>query len=289
MSSGWSWFVIIGTLASLIGAAVFLLTNRTTSGEETTGHEWDGIRELDNPLPMWWVGMFLLSIVFALGYLVYYPGLGNVSGTADWTSLDQWQSEVDRHDARFAPIYTELAAMTPAQLAEDRVAQQVGRRLYLNNCATCHGVAAQGALGFPNLADEQWIWGEGFDNVKQAVLGGRNAIMPPWGAALGDSGVADVTQYVLLLAGRDHDREAASRGKAQYDMLCVACHGLDGTGNALLGSPSLTSDIWLYGGNPDQISFSIRNGRYGNMPGFAEVLGEEKAHILAGYVVTLSR
>lgn len=289
MSSAWSWFVIIGTLGSLIGAGLFLLSNRRTSGEETTGHEWDGIQELDNPLPFWWVGMFLITIVFALGYLAYYPGLGNVSGGGDWTSLEQWQSDVDRHEARFAPIYAELAAMNAEQLGADRVAQQVGRRLFLNNCATCHGVGAQGAFGFPNLTDDEWIWGQGFDNVKQAVLGGRNAIMPPWGAALGESGVADVTQYVLLLAGRDHDAAAAERGKAQYSMLCVACHGPDGTGNPLLGAPNLTNDIWLYGGSADQIAFTIRNGRNGNMPSFADVLGEEKAHIVAGYVVNLRR
>lgn len=289
MSSAWSWFVIIGTLGSLIGAGLFLLSNRKTSGQETTGHEWDGIRELDNPLPMWWVGMFLLTIVFAVGYLVYYPGLGNVSGVGDWTSLDQWQSEVDRHDARFAPIYSTLAGMSPEELGADRVAQQVGRRLFLNNCSTCHGVNAQGAFGFPSLTDEEWIWGPGFDNVKQAVLGGRNAIMPPWGTALGEAGVADVTQYVLSLAGRDHDAAAAERGTAQYDMLCVACHGADGAGNPLLGAPSLTNDIWLYGGSAEQIAFTIRNGRNGNMPGFADVLGEEKAHILAGYVVNLQK
>lgn len=289
MSSAWSWFVIIGTLGSLIGAGVFLLSNRKTSGQETTGHEWDGIRELDNPLPIWWVGMFLLTIVFALGYLVYYPGLGNVSGTGGWTSLGQWQAEVDRHDARFAPIYSALAGMSVAELGADRVAQQVGRRLFLNNCSTCHGVNAQGAFGFPNLTDGEWIWGSGFDNVKQAVLGGRNAIMPPWGAALGEAGVADVTQYVLSLAGRDHDAAAAERGMAQYNMLCVACHGADGAGNPLLGAPTLTNDIWLYGGSADQIAFTIRNGRNGNMPGFADVLGEEKAHILAGYVVNLRK
>ena len=289
MSSAWSWFVIIGTLGSLFGAGLFLLSNRKTSGEETTGHEWDGIRELDNPLPFWWVGMFLLSILFALAYLVYYPGLGNIQGTGDWTSLEQWQKEVDRHDERFAPIYARLASMSPEELAGDRVAQQVGRRLFLNNCSTCHGVTAQGAFGFPNLTDAEWIWGGGFDNIKQTILGGRNAIMPPWGAALGEQGVADVTQYVLSLSGREHDAAAARRGQTQYNTLCVACHGPDGTGNTLLGAPNLTNDIWLYGRTADQISFTIRNGRNGNMPSFADVLGEDKAHILAGYVVSLSQ
>ena len=289
MSSAWSWFVIIGTLGSLIGCVVFLLANRRTSGNEDTGHDYDGIKELDNPLPMWWVGMFIITIVYAIGYLIYYPGLGNVEGAAGWTQLDQWQEEVDRHEARFAPLYERLAAMSPDELAADRVAQQVGRRLFINNCSTCHGVAAEGAFGFPNLTDGQWQWGEGFDKVKEAILLGRNGIMPPWGAALGEAGVADVTQYTLSLAGREHDTEAAERGQAQYNTLCVACHGPAGKGNPLLGTPDMTKDIWLYGGSADEIAFSIRNGRNGNMPSFADVLDEQKAHILAGYVTSLSQ
>lgn len=289
MSSAWSWFVIIGTLGSLIACVLFLVANRKTSGNEDTGHDYDGIKELDNPLPMWWVGMFIATIVYAVGYLVYYPGLGNVNGTAGWTSLGQWQEEVDRHEARFAPIYNKLAAMSPEELAADRIAQQVGRRLFVNNCSTCHGVAAEGGFGFPNLTDNEWIWGEGFAKVKEAILNGRNAIMPPWGTALGDAGVTDVTQYTLSLAGREHDAEAASRGQAQYDMFCVACHGTDGAGNPLLGAPNLTNDIWLYGDSAEQIAFTIANGRNGNMPSFDEVLGEQKAHILAGYVTGLSQ
>lgn len=289
MSSAWSWYVIVGTLGSLFAYALLLYSNRKTSGGEDTGHDYDGIKELDNPLPMWWVGMFCFTIVYAVGYLIYYPGLGNVKGIAGWTSIDQWQEEVDRHEARFAPIYQKLAAMTPEQLAADRIGQQVGRRLFINNCSTCHGVAAQGGFGFPNLTDGEWIWGEGFDNVKQAILGGRNAVMPPWGAALGDQGVADVTQYVLSLSDREHDVDAAARGQTQYGMFCVACHGADGTGNPMLGAPNLANDIWLYGSSPDEIAFTVKNGRNGSMPAFADVLGEEKAHILAGYVTSLSQ
>ena len=289
MSSAWSWFIIIGTLGSLLALAWLLLANRKTSGEETTGHDYDGIKELDNPLPMWWVGLFVLSIVYAVGYLIYYPGLGNIQGVAGWTSLDQWREEVDRHDERFGPIYAKLAAMTPKEMAGDRVAQQVGRRLFVNNCATCHGITAQGAFGFPNLTDSEWIWGGEFTTVKQTILNGRTGIMPPWGAALGDQGVADVTQYILSLAGREHDADAASRGKTHYAALCVACHGADGAGNPMLGAPDLTNDVWLYGSSADEIAFTVRNGRTGTMPSFAGVLGEEKAHIVAGYVFNLSR
>jgi cytochrome c oxidase cbb3-type subunit 3 len=292
VSSAWSWFVIIGTLGSLAALIWLLLANRKTSGEETTGHDYDGIQELDNPLPMWWVGMFYLSIVYALGYLIWYGGLGNIPSAVGWTSHDQWQQEVDRHDKRFAPLYANLASMSAEQLQADRVAQQVGRRLFINNCSSCHGITAEGGFGFPNLTDNEWIWGGGFDDIKRTILNGRIAVMPPWGAALGDEGVNDVTQYTLSLAGLDHDPDhdpdAATRGKTRYDTLCVACHGPDGAGNPMLGAPNLSNDIWLYGRSADEIAFTIRNGRNGNMPGFADVLGEQKAHILAGYVDGLS-
>jgi cytochrome c oxidase cbb3-type subunit 3 len=288
MSSGWSWFVIIGTIGSLLAALWLLFANRKISGEETTGHEHDGIQELDNPLPMWWVYMFVITVVFAFGYLVYYPGLGNIKGVGDWTSIGQWQQQVDRHEERFAPLFARLAAMSPAEMAADRSAMQVGRRLFLNNCATCHGTAAQGGIGFPNLTDSEWLYGRSYPTILQTILNGRMAVMPPWGAALGDEGVQNVTQYVLKLAGRDHDEAAAAKGKAQYDIMCVACHGADGHGNQTLGYPNLTNDVWLYGGDPAQIAFTIRNGRNGNMPAHRDILGEDKAKVLAGYVLTLS-
>lgn len=287
MSTAWSWFIIIGTIGTLVAALALLFANRSISGEETTGHDHDGIQELDNPLPMWWVYMFVITIVFAAGYLVYYPGLGNVAGAGGWTQLDQWQAEVDRHEARFAPIYTELAALTPAQMATDRRASQVGRRLYINNCSTCHGVTAQGAFGFPNLTDGEWIYGRDFDSIQSTILNGRVAVMPPWGAALGDDGVTNVTEYVLKLAGRDHDAATAEQGAGQYQMFCVACHGADGAGMVALGYPNLNNDVWLYGRDREQIAFTIRHGRTGNMPAHRDLLGEEKTRVLAGYVMTL--
>jgi cytochrome c oxidase cbb3-type subunit 3 len=287
MSTAMSWFVIIGTLGTLVAAMALLFSNRKISGNETTGHEHDGIQEYDNPLPMWWVYMFIISTVFAVGYLIYYPGLGNVKGIGDWTELKQWQDEVDRHEARFAPIYAELAAMTPEQMAADRRASQVGRRLFINNCSTCHGVTAKGGFGFPNLTDGEWIYGRDFEAIQSTILNGRIAVMPPWGAALGDDGVNEVTEYVRQLAGLEHDTAAAELGVAKYNMFCVACHGAEGVGNEALGYPNLNNDIWLYGGEREQIAFTLRHGRNGNMPAHRDMLGEEKAKILAGYVMTL--
>ncbi|MCB1686518.1 MAG: cytochrome-c oxidase, cbb3-type subunit III [Pseudomonadales bacterium] len=287
MSSGWSWFVIIGTIGSLLWYLYMLFANRRTSGKETTGHSYDGIEELDSPMPMWWVGLFVATVIYAGLYLIYYPGLGNFAGTAGWTSVGQWQEEVDRHTERFAPLYASLAELSEEELSSDRRALQVGRRLFLNNCATCHGVTARGTFGFPNLTDDEWIWGGEFSAIQQTISNGRTGIMPPWGAALGDAGVADVTQHVLQLAGRDHDEAAAARGAAQYQIFCVACHQADGSGNPQLGAPRLNNDSWLYGSSADEIAFTIRHGRNGNMPSFAEFLAEDKVRILAGYVRSL--
>ncbi|MEQ8861028.1 MAG: cytochrome-c oxidase, cbb3-type subunit III [Pseudomonadales bacterium] len=288
MSSAWNWFVVIGALGSLGFFLALLFGNRKTSSDATTGHDFDGIQEYDNPLPMWWVWMFVLSIVFGLGYLAWYPGLGNFAGAGDWTSATALQREQAAHDARFAPLYAELAALDESALHQNRQAMQVGRRLFLNNCSTCHGVNGRGASGFPNLTDDEWIWGAGFANVKTALNQGRQAVMPSWQAALGDDGVQDVTQHVLALAGKEHDTAAAARGATGYQTFCVACHGVEGAGNPMLGAPALNNDIWLYGGTAEKISETLRVGRNGRMPAFTDILDADKIHVLSGYVTSLS-
>lgn len=288
MSTLWHWFVIVGTLGSLVFFLFLLFGNRKTSNEDKTGHVFDGIEEYDNPLPMWWVWMFVLSIVFAFGYLIYYPGLGNFPGTAGWSSAGQVTREQAAHDARFAPLYAELAALDESELHQSRQAQQVGRRLFINNCSTCHGVNARGAFGFPNLTDDAWIWGAGITNVKTAITQGRQAAMPGWESALGEQGVDDVTQFVLSLSGADHDPDAAGRGATPYATFCVACHGPDGTGNPVLGAPNLTDADWLYGSTADRIAYTVRNGRNGRMPPFQDILSADQIQVLAGYVTSLS-
>jgi cytochrome c oxidase cbb3-type subunit 3 len=288
MSSLSHWFIIIGTIGSLLFFAALLFGNRKTSSDATTGHDFDGIQEYDNPLPMWWVWMFALSIVFAVGYLLWYPGLGNFDGISDWSSASQLEAAQQAHDERFQPLYEELAQLSEAELHASRQAMQVGRRLFINNCSTCHGVNARGAFGFPNLTDEEWIWGESFQNVKMAIAQGRSAAMPSWSAALGDDGIRDVTHYLLEMSGNEHDAEAAARGQQPYQTFCVACHGPQGKGNQALGAPDLTNDIWLYGGTFERIAYTLRNGRNGNMPAFDQVLSPEKIHVLSGYVTSLS-
>lgn len=289
MSAGWHWFVVLGTLLSLAFFMWLLFVNRQKTNKGTTGHKWDGIEELDNPLPMWWVGMFVASAIFGLLYLGYYGGLGNFGGVGGWSSQAQHDAEVARHDARFQPLYAELGAMSEDELQQDRRAMQVGRRLFLNNCAACHGVNANGAFGFPNLTDEEWQWGSDYQAIRTTLVGGRMAAMPPWGAALGEDGVANMTQYVLMLSGQTHDAEKAAAAEPQYNMFCVACHGTEGKGNTVFGSPDLTNDIWLYGGSADQITFTLNNGRQGNMPAQSDILSDDKIHILATYIRNLSQ
>jgi cytochrome c oxidase cbb3-type subunit 3 len=291
MSNSWSLFVITGTLGSLAWALWLLLSNRSKpTGEiETTGHDFDGIREYDNPLPMWWVGLFVVTIVFAAGYLVYYPGLGNFAGLSRWTSHAQWQADVTANEARVAPLLASFASMNESQLHDSHQAQQIGRRLFLNYCANCHGMSARGAFGFPNLTDDEWLWGSDFETIEATVRGGRTAAMPAWGAALGDSGTADMVQYVLSLSGAAHDAAAAQRAQPQFATLCVACHGPEGKGNPLFGAPDLTNDVWLYGGDADSIAFTVRNGRGGQMPAFAAVLGDARVELVAAYVSGLQR
>ncbi len=290
MSTFWSLFIIVGTLGTLIGSLWLLLANRTstTPSAQSTRHVYDGIEEHDNPLPRWWVGLFIASLVFAGAYLIYYPGLGNFRGLGEWSSQRQLAQEAAEKEARFAPVYARLAAMTPAELAASPLAQQMGRRLFINNCAPCHGINAQGAFGFPNLTDAESIWGDGFEAIETTIKHGRTAAMPAWQAALGgDAGVMDMAQYVLSLSDRATDAAAAARAAPNYAMSCVACHGSDGTGNAALGAPNLANDIFLYGGTADEIAFTIRNGRGGAMPALVDVLGPDRVHIVAGYVATL--
>lgn len=291
MSTAWSLFIIVGTLGSLAWALWLLLSNRSkpTAQVETTGHDFDGIQEYDNPLPLWWVGLFVATIVFAIGYLVYYPGLGNFEGVGHWTSHEQWQRDVDAQRAQFAPLYRRLAAMSETELHDDKQAQQIGRRLFLNYCSSCHGASARGGFGFPNLADDEWQWGGDFDTIKTTIRDGRVAAMPAWGPALGDSGVADMTQYVLSLSAAPHDAAAAERAAPQYQMLCIACHGPEGHGNTLFGAPDLTNEVWLYGRDADSIAFTLRNGRSGQMPKFGDMLGEDRVDIVAAYVSGLHK
>jgi len=293
-SSFWNWYIIIPTVGGII--ACFLLIrwlSGSISPEEQgkeMGHVWDeDLVELNNPLPRWWLGMFYITLFFGIGYLALYPGLGTFKGLLGWTSTGQYQREIDLADAKYGPLFKKFQEMPVIAVADNPDARRMGERLFVNYCATCHGSDARGARGFPNLRDNDWLYGGAPETIEQTILDGRSGVMPAWGAALGDdAGVNDVAEYVFSLSGRNVDAAAASRGQEKYQALCVACHGADGTGNQALGAPNLTDNVWLYGGSSKQVMESIAMGRTGVMPPHREFLGEDKVHLLAAYVYSLS-
>jgi len=293
-SSFWNWYIIVPTVGGIIACFLLIRWLSVDIKPEDEGkkmdHVWDGdLVELNNPLPRWWLNMFYITLFFGIGYLALYPGLGSFKGLLGWTSLGQYQEEVDIFDAKYGPLFEKYRQMPIVAVADDPEARRMGERLFVNYCATCHGSDARGARGFPNLRDNDWLYGGSPEVIEATILNGRNGVMPAWKDALGgDAGVSDVAEYVFSLSGRNVDQAAAARGEEKYQMLCVACHGADGTGNQALGAPNLTDNIWLYGGSAKQVMESIAMGRNGLMPPHKDFLGEDKVHLLAAYVYSLS-
>ena len=294
-SDFWHWYIAILTVISIL-ACVWLIRWMTSGFQhkdevESTGHIWDGdLTELNNPLPRWWLGLFYITLAFGGFYLLLYPGLGTFGGLLGWTSKGAYEQEIEKVEAEVGPLFAGYQATPILDLIKDENALKVGERLYLNYCSTCHGSDARGARGFPNLRDNEWQWGGDPESIRTTLLNGRIAAMPSWEAALGgESGVNEVTQYILRLSGRATIDELADKVKAKYDVFCVACHGLEGKGNPALGAPNLTDDIWLYGGSITRISESLIKGRNGQMPAQLDRLGEAKIHLLTAYVYGLSQ
>lgn len=294
-SDFWHWYIAILTVLSIL-ACIWLLRWMTTGYKksdtvESTGHVWDGdLTELNNPLPRWWLGLFYITIAFSGFYLLLYPGLGSYEGILGWTSQGEYEQEVAKVEAEVGPLFERYQQTSILDLTKDEMAIKVGERLYINYCTTCHGSDARGARGYPNLRDGDWIWGGTPDDIKTTIMNGRQAAMPAWEAALGgERGVDEVAQYILSLSGRATISELASKGKAKFEIFCVACHGADGKGNTALGAPNLTDDTWLYGGSLTRISESIAKGRNGKMPAQGDFLGDAKVHLLSAYVYSLSQ
>ena len=291
-NAGWSLYIIIATVAGLAGCLallIFAARRRVMANDNSTGHVWDeDLRELNNPLPRWWMWLFVLTIVFAAGYLVVYPGLGSMAGTFGWTSVSQHQGEQAAAQAATAPLYAKFAAMPAAELVRNPPAMAIGERLFANNCATCHGADARGSKGFPNLTDRDWLWGGMPEQVAETITKGRQGAMPVMAAAVGDAkDVRNVANYVLSLSGSPHDTIAASEGRAKF-VACAACHGLDGKGNPALGAPNLTDKVWLHGWGEDAIVAMVTKGKTNVMPAHGARFSPEQIHLLAAYVWGLS-
>jgi cytochrome c oxidase cbb3-type subunit 3 len=285
------WIIVL-TSITMVGIIWILFANRKREQpptDKTTGHVYDGIEELDNPLPAWWFYMFVITIVWAIGYLILYPGMGNFPGVLGWTQVGQYDREVAAADERFRDMRDRYMALSVEEIAVDPKVRKMGMRMFGNNCAQCHGADAKGSYGFPNLTDKDWLYGGSPDEIKASITNGRQGTMPAWGDIIGDQGVTDVTAYVLSVNGREADPAQATAGEKVFQTYCAACHGADATGNPAMGAPNLANGIWLYGGNAEQISHSVRAGRAGVMPVHKNTLSEDKIHILTAYVYGLSQ
>ena len=292
MSTSWSWYVIVLTVVFTIGITWLLLANsRKTEGgtaaAQDTGHVWDeDLTELDNPLPRWWFLLFLLTILFTGLYLALYPGLGTFDGTLGWTSERQANAELDETNARLETLYAGFRDRPLAELANDPAATKVGRNVFANHCAACHGTDARGAKGYPNLVDADWLYGGDPDTVLASAVAGRHGLMPPMIATLPGNGVEEVAHYVLGLSGLDHDTRLAGEGKSKYEAVCAACHGVDGKGMHALGAPNLTDDIWLHGqGSVATIREAITYGRSGAMPAWEPIIGKDRTRLAVAWLL----
>jgi cytochrome c oxidase cbb3-type subunit 3 len=289
----WSIYVAGLTLFSIAACLLLLwVTARkkvVPSSDNTTGHVWDGdLREANNPMPRWWMWLFVLSIIFSLMYLVAYPGLGSYPGELKWSTRAEYDAEVDKSTRELAPLYAQFTARKSEDLAGDANAMAVGERLFMNNCAQCHGSDARGTKGFPNLADADWLHGGSPEKIKETLTAGRRGQMPPMGAAVGTpDDVKNVAHYVLSLSKSPHDSLRAQLGKAKFTA-CAACHGMDGKGNQALGAPNLTDDVWLHGWGEQAIVAMVNNGKVNEMPAQVGKLTDAQLHVLATYVWGLS-
>lgn len=320
MTTFWSVWITVLTLVVIAGCFFLLkaVSKNNTGVEEgeSMGHSFDGIEELNNPLPKWWSYMFYISIVFSLIYLALYPGLGNFKGFLGWSSSNQsigtengikadseaaialakeegrwvqYDQEVMRADDKYGPIFKAYAETPLDELVKNEEALKVGGRLFLQNCSQCHGSDARGSVGFPNLTDGDWLYGGELATIKTSIMNGRHGMMPPKGGLpIEDSEIKGLAEYVVKLSGRDHDEALAAQGQGSFMKGCFACHGMDGTGNKMMGAPNLANNMWLYGGSRGAIELSIKNGRSGVMPAWKDVLGEEKVHVITAYVYSLS-
>lgn len=292
VSNFWSLYVAVITIVSIVACAWLLVMNlkKTPGPVETMGHTWDEtLEEYNNPLPSWWVWLFVITILFGGTYLTLYPGLGANKGVLGWSSTGtQYKNEIDSANAKFEPIFAKYAAMEIPQVAADKAALAMGERMFLTYCASCHGSDARGAKGFPNLTDKDWLYGGEPAKIEETITGGRQGVMPPHVEILG--GAADVdnmANYVLSLSGSKHDEAKAALAKDKF-AICAACHNPDGTGNKDIGAPNLTDKTWLYGGSLQTITETITHGRQNQMPSFKDFLGPSKIHLIAAYVWSLS-
>ena len=308
-----SIFIAAVTILHILGyiGLVYWTTHIKAGGDAKEGevidHTWDGdLKEMNNPMPGWWLSLFYLMIAFAIAYLFLYPGV--YKGSKGWTQLTQYQQESRRVDARSAEYFRHYAGKSVEGLAKDTDALAIGRRIFLQNCAVCHATDAGGTPGnYPNLTDKDWIWGGTPENIINTITNGRTGAMPAGGALISvtpgqapsaedQQKLEDVSNYILALGGYEHDQALAEKGKELYGTSCVACHGPDGKGNPVIGGINLADQTWLYAEDSEDpaalktfIQNQIQHPRNNVMPAWKDILGEAKIKVVAAYVYSLSQ
>ena len=293
MTEFWNWWVIIIVAINILGCwALLYWTRKIKESEvqdsETTGHVYDGIEEYNNPLPRWWLNMFYITLVFGVIYLILYPGLGNFSGFLGWTPQKQLEQEVAAAKQTYQPLFDKYMNIPIEELAKNKQATEMGKRIFVNTCFGCHGSDARGNPGYPNLTDNDWLWGGQPEQIKSSIVNGRVAAMPAFGEVLSADQIDQLVQYVGQLSGNRVDEKKAALGKTTFETQCFVCHGIDGKGNTAIGAPNLTDNIWLYSGSSSAIAKTIREGRYGEMPAHDKIIGEARSHLVSAYVYSLS-
>lgn len=290
----WPFFIALVSLVGIFACALLLwLTSKikivSANGDNTSGHVWDeDLREMNNPLPRWWVWLFILTIIYSLGYLIVYPGLASYGGTFGWTQINQYEKEVASANEALKPIYAQFVDMPVEKLSALPIAKSIGERLYMNNCSQCHASDAKGSRGFPNLTDGDWLYGGSPEKIQETITNGRMGMMPPMAAMVGsDEDVKNLAHYVLSLSGSTHDAASADLGKEKY-VTCAACHGVEGKGNPALGAPNLSDNIWLHGAGEAAIIARIKEGKVNQMPAQEGKLTPEQIKVLAAYIWGLS-
>jgi cytochrome c oxidase cbb3-type subunit III len=291
-SNGWSVFVAVTSIASIAACLLLLFVaarRKVMADDNSTGHVWDGdLIELNNPLPRWWMLLFVITVFAGFGYVIMYPGLGSSPGSLGWTSEKEYRAEQEQAKQAMAAVYAQYVNQPAEVLVRSAGAMGIGERLFINNCAACHGSDARGSKGFPNLTDSDWLYGGSLETIKETITNGRQGAMPPMATAVGSSeDVRNLAQYVLSLSGSPHNSIQAHFGREKFSA-CSACHGVGGKGNTALGAPNLSDKVWLHGWGEDAIVAMVNNGKTNVMPAHGARLTSEQIHVLGAYVWSLS-
>jgi len=286
-----SIYVIFLVVLSIIACSFLIFFTKTLEhedGSKESSHVFDGIRELNEPLPIWWLWLFVISIIFGICYLILYPGLGKTKGLLEWSSHKECEEKTKKADNKYNPIYIKFFNESVENLSLNLKALKIGKSLFINNCSLCHGIDAKGGNGYPNLTNNKWLYGGTVNDIKMTITNGRRGKMPPYGAIIGED-IETTALYVISLSKIEYSSNLTEKGKVKFNTICSACHGLNAKGNKFIGAPDLTDPQWIHGGTLDDIKTTIKNGRSSVMPAHKDVLTKEQIHILTAYIFSLNK